>query len=310
MPNRAFPNTSPAVRPAASPAPPAWVMQLLGPAKLRSGWETTDGIGMELLRGPDFALISARLPSLRTMPPADVRMLTSEAYTEIGRALHSLVKTGPHHPVRFWNHIPGVLDDAGDQQNRYMAFNAGRFAAFTTWYGDVDAFDHRVATATGVGNDGDDLIIHCLAARQPGIAVANPRQIAPHRYSRRYCPMPPCFARATRLERSGTLLVGGTASVVGEASVHIGDLPKQFAETMTNLAALTDAAFGATSSETKSLARYRSLRVYHPQRADRPALAAMLCDAMPAVGELEWIQTDLCRSELLVEIEGLATDSK
>ena len=287
-----------------------WVTQLLGPTKLRSSWETTDGTAMELLRGPDFALISACLPNLRTMSPADVRVLTAEAYTEIGRALHSLVKTGPHHPVRFWNHIPGVLDDVGDQQNRYMAFNAGRFAAFTTWYGDVDAFDHRVATATGVGNDGDDLIIHCLSARQPGIAVANPRQIAPHRYSRRYGPMPPCFARATRLESTGTLLVGGTASVVGEASAHGGDLPKQFAETMTNLAALADAAYGEAASEAASLARYRSLRVYHPQHADRPALAAMLTGAMPAVNDIEWIHTDLCRPELLVEIEGLATDSK
>lgn len=300
--------TSPAAHQPPDAPPPAWVLEMLGPIKVRHERETGDGIRIELLRGVDHALTTVSIPQVRPKCPVDLRMLTVEAYTEIGRTLGTLIETGPPHPVRFWNHIPGVLDDVGGGQNRYMAFNAGRFAAFTTWYGDVDAFDHHVATATGVGHRGDDLIIHCLSARQAGKAVANPRQISPHRYSRRYGPMPPCFARATWLDRSGVLMVGGTASVVGEDSMHLDDLAGQFDETMSNLAAIADVAFGPAPSRALSLERYGALRVYHPDPAHRPRLTAMVADTFPMLAEIEWTCTDLCRSELLVEIEGLASD--
>lgn len=292
---------------ARDPAPPVWVHALLGPTLLRHGWRAAGGIEVDVVRAAEHALVTVHVPRARALSAADLRQNTAEAYAQIGRALRGLAEFGAGYPVRFWNHIPGVLDDTGGGQNRYMAFNAGRFAAFTTWYGDVDAFDHRVATATGVGHVGDDLVIHCLSSRLPGIAITNPRQTPPHRYSRRYGPLPPCFARATLLASSRQLLVGGTASVVGEDSLHADDLDAQFHETMTNLAAISDAAGGVAASHEIALSRYRALRIYFPNIHDRSRLAALLIDAFPTLREIEWIHTDLCRPELLVEIEGLAS---
>jgi chorismate lyase/3-hydroxybenzoate synthase len=143
--------------------------------------------------------------------------------------------------------------------------------------------------------------------------VDNPRQIKPYRYSPKYGPLPPCFARATALHRPDgvpLLLVGGTASIVGEESVHLADLERQTDETLTNLAILVDAAAGEPVREgadrTAALARYREIRVYYPDPGQLADLQALLKDAFPAVDRIEWVRADLCRAELRVEVEGVA----
>src|SRR6187455_2321525 len=105
---------------------------------------------------------------------------------------------------------------------RYMVFNAGRFAALEELHGGRGELERSVASATGVGHKGEDLHVHCLATRAGGRAVENPRQVPAYRYSTRYGPVPPCFARATEVASYGsrTLLVAGTSAVQGEDSTH------------------------------------------------------------------------------------------
>ena len=152
-----------------------------------------------------------------------------------------------------------------------MVFNAGRFAAFADWFRapqsrsaaqsapvfDRARFHRDIPTATGVGHAGDDLIIHALASALPGRPIENPRQRAAYRYSRKYGPLPPCFARATLVpgtaDSQRSLLIGGTASVCGEASVHADDLVAQTAETFRNLDALICAAGGTGVNALRSL---------------------------------------------------------
>src|SRR5205814_10312109 len=113
------------------------------------------------------------------------------------------------------------------------------------WFGGADAFARLVTAASGVGHDRQDLVIHALGACAPAAPISNPRQIAPYRYSRRFGPLPPCFARATLLrdQHSATLLlVGGTASIRGEDSVHAENLKQQTRETLENLACLVASA--------------------------------------------------------------------
>ena len=56
----------------------------------------------------------------------------------------------------------------------------------------------------------------------------------------------------------------------------------------------------------ESLARFRWLRIYHPQQCDVPAIVDAVQSAMPTLASAEMIQAELCRPELLVEIEGIA----
>jgi len=217
--------------------------------------------------------------------------------------------------VRVWNHIPNILAPAqgGDAGvDRYMAFNAGRFEAYERWYGTA-GFGQRVPTASGVGHEGHDLFIHALAARQAGEAVDNPRQVPPYRYSARYGRIPPCFARATQVLHRGQrwLLAGGTSSVHGEASVHVGDLEGQIRETLLNLAALTSSAQRQPPAERLSeaggaLQCYRELRVYHVRRQDQGVIAEAIARWLGQVQRVEFMAAVLCRADLLVEIEGLA----
>src|SRR5215218_7599903 len=215
--------------------------------------------------GEGFSMASVRIPDARSLGRAELHEATSRAYRHIEGELRA---RGTIHPVRLWNHIPGIHDPMGEGLDRYMVFNVGRYEALSEWFGGKETFDTRVASASGVGHRGRNLVIHCLASDRPGRAVDNPRQIAPYRYSRKYGPLPPCFARATVIE--SLVLVGGTASIVGESSVHLDDLPGQVEETLTNLAVFVP------------LDCYRDLRVYYPDPARLDELQSLRRTRSPA----------------------------
>ena len=203
--------------------------------------------------------------------------------------------------MRFWNHIPDIRRNYDDGLDQYMVFNAGRFAACSQWFGTPETFGRLLPTASAVGHGGDDLVIHALAADEPGVAVENPRQVPSYRYSRRFGPRPPCFARATVLAGGARVLVGGTASIRGEASLHSGGLRAQARETFDNLSVLLDAATG-----NPSLRQFTSLRVYCVRDEDDALARRLVRAALPHLDDVEHVRADLCRPELLIEIEGTA----
>ena len=155
----------------------------------------------------------------------------------------------------------------GDGVDRYRVFNEGRFDAYAQWYGAPRAFSHSLATASAIGVASEDFLLYCLASERPGIPVENPRQTSSWRYSARYGPKPPCFARATIADINGVsrLLIGGTASILGEDSVHIGKVHAQVEETLRNMGALIATARGAADeSIDTSLSRLTDVRIrYH-----------------------------------------------
>lgn len=246
--------------------------------------------------------------------PDAVSLTKSELAAAVARAYGSLhdqlVGAGlpPVFPIRFWSFIPDIHSDMGDGLDRYMAFNSGRFAAYEKWFGSPDSFNQTLATGTAVGVEGSDLTISCLAASAPGSPVENPRQTPSYRYSRRFGPLPPCFARATLVTRIHAgqpvkhLLVGGTSSVRGEESMH-ADLELQTRETLDNLAALTAAAMNHASQDHAFLRHFHHLRVYHaPNQLAR--LRPLILRAFPQVIP-EFFPAKICRRELMVEIEGV-----
>jgi hypothetical protein len=293
---------------------PAWVVDLLAGGQSRT---VESGNTTILVRESDeFSLVSVTMAESRRLAADQFQQRTAEAYGTIARELGN----GPApHPVRVWNHLPQIHAPSADGTDRYMAFNAGRFCAYTQWLGSAGDFDRTVPSASAVGHDGSDLVIHALGHRLPGRAIANPRQIAPYHYSKRFGPVPPCFARATVLpaDPRGTsrILVGGTASIRGEESVYLDDIRQQTAETFNNLAYLIRAAGelspqrvnGLSAAEAIGLlGQFRTLRVYYLRETDRAYLEARVAETFAANCRVEFVQADLCRAELLVEIEGMA----
>lgn len=290
--------------------PPVWIDEQFGlhhrtSATRRHGERQS----IRVARAKDAALVSVQIDGAMSLDAAALEKAVVHAYSAVREELNRI---GVRHPVRMWNYIPGINERMPDGRDRYMVFNAGRFEAFSAWYGGPQAFDRAVPTATGVGHPGEDLVIHCLATENDGTAVANPRQVQPFHYSQRFGPVPPCFARATHV--AGTppmVLVGGTASIRGEDSLHVLDFAGQMGETLANLAAMVHAAAGRTAASFRAgdlslLKRYKELRVYLPDVKQARFIHQIVTKSFPTLGRLEMLHADLCRPELLVEIEGIA----
>jgi len=129
--------------------PPDWVAELLDfesepfafPAHNRPGPQVVSR------ERSDVTLVSAKLANARSMTRPDFEGAVTHIYREIFKSLSSRPSS---HPVRFWNHIPGLHDPMGPSLDRYMAFNAGRFRAMVAQYGSTDAV--RRATADGIAS--------------------------------------------------------------------------------------------------------------------------------------------------------------
>ena len=142
------------------------------------------------------------------------------------------------------------------------------------------------------------------------MSIENPRQIPAFRYSRRYGPIPPCFARATRIATpQRMLLIAGTAAITGELSQHLGELDRQLQLTLENLRILIGAGAPDIRSSIDPLQLMDSVRVYVARSQDIPAMQTQLSTGVfgATADNIEFLRADLCRTDLLVEIEGVAS---
>jgi chorismate lyase/3-hydroxybenzoate synthase len=221
--------------------------------------------------------------------------LRGEAITEAARqAFHEALLELPGGPCRVWSFLPRPTERDDDLLERYMRFNAGRTQAYRQLADRVRV----VPAGTCVGHAGSDLVVHALWIDAPFAAVENPRQRPAWLYSDRYGPVPPAFTRAVRI--GGMLLASGTASVVGEDSVHHGQLDEQFRESVRNLESLAEAGGGD--------GRWRSLQIYVRDTADLARLGELARTHFGDAAE-RILHAPICRRELLVEIEGVCSAS-
>ncbi len=231
----------------------------------------------------------------------DLQPLARHVYQDL---FETLKQTGFAHLHRLWNYLPQInLSTQGIE--RYRQFNAGRQQAFLD-HGH-DAFDGSPA-ACALGVDGDHLSLRFLAAHAPPRPVDNPRQVPAYRYPSSYGPRPPTFSRAALTDlgdgRVG-LWISGTASIVGHSSVHPGDVVAQTRETLNNLVAVLRSAEAACSARF-ALADLVPC-VYIRQAAHQPLVQAELDRAWglasQAAHQAVYVKADVCRAELLVEVE-------
>lgn len=127
------------------------------------------------------------------------------------------------------------------------------------------------ASAVGIAR-ARPLTVYCIASAHAPIALENPRQCSAWDYPPQYGPRSPTFARACIAnDAAQTLFISGTASIVGHCSAHAGDQREQTREIVRNIRAPISAA---------------------NQRVGARVL---------------YLQADICRHDLLVEIEAVGT---
>jgi enamine deaminase RidA (YjgF/YER057c/UK114 family) len=96
--------------------------------------------------------------------------------------------------------------------------------------------------------------------------------------------------------------VSGTASIVGHETVHAGDVAAQTRETLANIDALLDEANRVLGAACYSLGALK-FKVYVRQPADLRAIEGALTSVMRPVTPILYLHADICREDLLVEIE-------
>jgi chorismate lyase/3-hydroxybenzoate synthase len=272
-------------------------------------WEWVGGGGASLLRAASdggLSAMAASVPDAVALGPAAFESRVKAIYLDV---LARASRDG-FHPLRFWNFIPGINDEIAPGLSRYMAFNAARHAGYRAVHHVNGALPGAIATASGVGASDGSLHVFCLATRERALPVENPRQVPAYEYSRKYGPLPPCFARGMLVRSSSPLLViGGTASVRGEESVRVGDLPGQIDETLLNVRALIRAGCRATgrSLQREPLGALTGVRAYVVDETAAAGVRDVLAQGcgLPA-SAIELRVADLCRPDLLVEVEGVA----
>lgn len=216
--------------------------------------------------------------------------------------------------VRQWNYVPGILETIeheGKCLQRYQLFNEVREA----WYAH-HAFAHGYPAATGIGvRTGPFSIDALVMASQPELevkALANPRQHNAYHYKQHILvgdalrgqqKHPPLFERAkcvatpTRVQ----VFVSGTAAILGQDTVGLGDVCQQTEVAIHNMAELI-------SPEVTGISKpfvFNGLRVYVKDLNGADAIQAVCQRHFPGTPTV-YVQADVCRDNLLMEIEGEA----
>jgi chorismate lyase/3-hydroxybenzoate synthase len=211
------------------------------------------------------------------------------AYTRL--PAHVAAAPEPHF-LRIWNYIDAINEGEGDRE-RYRLFCNGRARGLAA---------HAVSrypAATAIGHHGAAglLQVYALCAAEPGHALENPRQVSAWQYPRQYGPTAPSFARAMRLP-DAALAISGTAAVIGHASHHHHDVSAQAEEAFANLRSLLERA------QLAAFDAHSPLKIYVRHARDVAAVEAALVGQLdPSVPRI-LLQGDICRNELLVEIDG------
>jgi enamine deaminase RidA (YjgF/YER057c/UK114 family) len=246
-------------------------------------------------------------------------------YAQTGLALQRMRKalneagTDLQNVVRTWFYLGGITDPEGDTQ-RYKELNRAR----TDFYKDISFQDKLLLpdppqgiypASTGIGMDGRSLVGSCLSVQtdEKGarlVALENPQQTPAYAYHPKYSPQSPKFSRAMALaiRRSVTTWISGTASIVNSESKHDGNPERQTEQTLDNIEKLISSEnfkFHGLKGAGLTLNNLAKVRVY-VKHAEHLKAVRGVCERRFGLLPIIYAVADVCRPELLVEIEGVA----
>jgi enamine deaminase RidA (YjgF/YER057c/UK114 family) len=222
--------------------------------------------------------------------------------------------------IRTWIYLGGIVADEQGTQ-RYKELNRARSAFFegvqflAGCQPEVPQGFEPYPASTGIGTEGRDLMMSCiaLATQRPDIVampLENPRQTAAFQYASSYSPKSPKFARALALSCGSyaTIFISGTASIVNSESRHVGDVDGQTHQTLDNIEALIseeNLRRHGLPGLGSSLDNLGLVRIYIKRQEDYERARAICRSRLGNVPTV-YAVADVCRPELLVEIEGMA----
>ena len=199
--------------------------------------------------------------------------------------------------------MPAINEPGPGGLENYRLFCRGRSLAFEQHCG--RGFKAQLPSASAVGSKSAALTVVFAACPTLPRHVENPLQVPAYNYPSDYGPRAPSFSRATVVAgpEHATVFISGTAAIRGHASVAPQNLRSQLACTLENLAGIS-AACGLGPELDRGGRAARHFKVYLRHAADLPVVAATLAERLlAATDQVSYLQADLCRAPLLVEIE-------
>lgn len=227
---------------------------------------------------------------------------------------------GMNNIVRQWNYVEDIVGftspECGSKQN-YQILNNIRHEFYCKY-----DFANGFPAATGIGMALGAFVLDCIAIKEKTdleiTPIKNPVQVCAYDYSEKvligskteknFPRLSPKFERAKlfRSDKNYSLLISGTAAIHNEISLAKGDPAKQTEITLENIDKLIEVASGIIEKTGKIIDRiaYPYLRVYIKNSTDYWAVKN-ICEKHTKQIDPVYLIGDICRAELLVEIEGV-----
>jgi enamine deaminase RidA (YjgF/YER057c/UK114 family) len=221
--------------------------------------------------------------------------------------------------IRTWLYLGDIVGPEGDTQ-RYKELNRARtdfYRNFSFGIGRTPPghCSEVFPASTGIGTSGKGVMMSCIAVQtsRPDlllIPLENPQQVSAFDYGAHYSPKSPKFARAMAVASGdcATIFISGTASITESETRHVDDVAGQTQLTLDNIAALISADnFGrhGVAGLGATLDDLALVRVYIKRQEDFETVRAV-CRQRFGERPTIYAVADVCRPELLVEIEGIA----
>ncbi len=240
------------------------------------------------------------------------------AFQRMGQQL-AAAGVGFDQVLRTWLYVNQITEGQGGSQ-RYQELNRAR----TDYYRGMRfgarsrapwAPETFYPASTGIGTSGAQVAMACLAldSQRPDVFVMpleNPQQTPAFNYQAAYSPQSPKFSRAMAVVQGHfvSTLVSGTASIVNSRTCHPGDIVRQTEQTIENIERLIAAenfARHGLSGAGATLRDVAKLRVYVKHERDYQPCREVCERRLPRVPAI-YLHADICRPDLLVEIEAVA----
>lgn len=217
--------------------------------------------------------------------------------------------------VRQWNYVGEILDMSsanGRTMQNYQIFNEVRNSYYSQ-YRKCSSFP----AATGIGMNSTHVGIDCYAIGNQSniqvIPISNPNQEDSYQYGQDVLvgdaivhKQAPQFERAVLLKSGARskLIISGTAAIIGQKTIGIGDVVQQTIATIDNIETLVSRTnlMNHCSNPEEYPDKYSYLRVYVKNRSDITTVKRICTENYGDV-PMTFVQADICRDNLLVEIE-------
>jgi hypothetical protein len=208
---------------------------------------------------------------------------------EVDAVYSELLEADAEYPylINVRNFVPRILDFENHLQ-RYFVFNIARKQAYCR-----HGITSKYPTACAVGSDLPHFTVEYIKSKSPAVYFSNPDQVDAFSYPSQYGS--PLFSRAGK--QASDLLISGTASIIGSETVHPGNLAAQFETTMLNIQKLITSSciISPNLIYTTYVKNKNDMEQVQDLLSGNGIFSRLVC-------------TDICRDDLLVEIEAYSKE--